>query len=168
MRFAIKNLKKNSHTICRTTGQSLTIEGKSFIIFDTDNQREVDYWTNLNKDVQKRCGIEVVTDEKTIHFLEKQIKKKPNIAPKEELEYTDLSILDNSVSPIAQQIVEEHGVGPKNTKPETESNNSYTKENLSKLAKEDLLNICENFGIKYRRNSSVKTLVDLILGSDKI
>ena len=34
-----------------------------------------------------------------------------------------------------------------------------------KMDKEDLFNICDNFGIKYKRNNSVKTLVGLILES---
>lgn len=166
MRFAIKNIKKNNHTICRTTGQTLTIEPKSFIIFDTDNQREIDYWTKLDVNIQKRCGLEVVTDEKVIRFLERQIKQKPTKTKPEEREYTDVSIMDNSVSPIAQQIANSYIKSEEKVEQETES--EYTKEYLSELSKEDLFNICENFGIKYRRNSSVKTLVSLILGSDKV
>jgi hypothetical protein len=38
----------------------------------------------------------------------------------------------------------------------------------SQMTKEDLCLICDNFNIKYRKNSSVKTLVKLILESDKI
>ena len=80
--------------------------------------------------------------------------------------------MDGSVSPIAKQIAE--SVSAKEQFVETVDETShdgdkpYTEEQLSQMTKEDLCLICDNFNIKYRKNSSVKTLVKLILESDKI
>lgn len=41
----------------------------------------------------------------------------------------------------------------------------YSEQELLNMDKEDLFNICNNFGISYKKNNSVKTLVKIILES---
>ena len=47
----------------------------------------------------------------------------------------------------------------------TKSDGFYSEQELLNMDKEDLFNICNNFGISYKKNNSVKTLVKLILES---
>jgi hypothetical protein len=175
MKFAIKNLKDSIHTICRTSsGQKIQINPHDFIIFDTDNEREIGYWTSLRDSLQASLGIEVITSAPRIRQFEKKLMQNQTnpTKPANNMQYTDVSIVDGSVSPIAKQIAE--SVSAKEQFVETVDETShdgdkpYTEEQLSQMTKEDLCLICDNFNIKYRKNSSVKTLVKLILESDKI
>lgn len=47
----------------------------------------------------------------------------------------------------------------------TQSDGFYSEQELLNMDKEDLFNICNNFGISYKKNNSVKTLVKMILES---
>lgn len=153
MRFAVKNLKNKEHTICRTTGIQMTIQPLSYVIIDTDNDQEIQFWLNIKKEVLDRCGLDVLTSEKDIYKLE--------VASG--ITSTNVSVVDGFASPMVNEITKEMNNGSKDN-----VDDNYSEENLLKLPKEDLFNICENFGIKYKRSNSVKTLVKLILGSGKL
>lgn len=160
MKFAIINLKNSSHTICRTTGQQIVIKPKSHVILNTDDDRETLYWQNLDVGVAQRCGIRVVCDP------DSSFESDDTVYNDRKMVYTDVSIVDGSVSPIAKSIVD-NNFSTKSA--ETNHLDSpYNEQQLSQMDKEDLILICDNFNIKYRKNSSVKTLVKLILESDKI
>ena len=152
MRFAIKNLKNNDHTICRTNGITINIKANGFIVLDTDNEYEIDYWMNIDKRVLDRCGLAIITNDREIDSLEIS---------------DDETVVENvdGVSSSANSITNDDTVNDEKT---TSINTGYSEEELSKLAKEDLFNICENFGIKYKKNNSVKTLVKTILESGKL
>lgn len=47
----------------------------------------------------------------------------------------------------------------------TQKDGFYSEQELLSMDKEDLFNICNNFGISYKKNNSVKTLVKMILES---
>lgn len=164
MKFAIKNLKNVPHNICRTTGQRLEIRPNDFIIFDTDNDREIKYWTGLKDSIRDSLGIQVITSSVEIRSLEKRmtLQKTKNF-----VEYTDVSIVDGSISPIAQQIVDSITVNepiePDSDEPTDCGEKPYSEEQLLQMNKDDLVEICNNLNIKHRKNSSVKTLVKLIL-----
>ena len=203
MRIAIRNIKNEAHTICRTNGQKITIAPKKAIILDTDIDAEINYWLNLKKAVLKRCGLAVYITDNEIQYListgcidtPNDKKKKSNginqVKDNKSMVYEDSSIMDSCASPIARQIAmatmqkESTADNKEETVDNTDSDyreddddiksiagdsdSKYTEENLLKLSKEDLFNICDNFNIKYRKNNSVKTLVGLIttyLGSD--
>lgn len=154
MRIGIKNNNNFVHTVCRTTGQKMIIQPKSFIIIDTENEQEINYWTNIKKDVTDKIGIAVLLNETDISKLSNESRY-----------YTDVSVVDNAVSPVAKEIAD----SIKKTVPETQQkqeNFQYTEEQLTNMSKEELINICNKLNIKFRKNSSVKTLVNLILGSD--
>ena len=174
MKFAIKNLKSVPHNICRTTGQKLEIPPNDFIIFDTDNEREIGYWTSLKDSIRDTLGIQVITSVHELKRLEAQIKL--NVSKNENsVEYTDISIVDGSISPIAKQIADSANsttnnepIEPDADTTETYGDKPYTEEQLLQMDKEDLALICDNFNIKYRKNSSVKTLVRLIMECDAL
>jgi hypothetical protein len=153
MRFAVRNLKNKEHTICRTTGIQITIQPLSYVVIDTDNDQEIQFWINIKKDVLDRCGLDVLTSERDIYKLESSSG----------VTSRNVSVVDGFASPMVEDITK----GMNNCS-KSDTDNNYSEENLLKLPKEDLFNICENFGIKYKRSNSVKTLVKLILGSDKL
>jgi hypothetical protein len=157
MRIGIKNNNNFVHTVCRTNGTKMQIPAKGYIVIDTDNEQEISYWTNINKSVTDKIGIEVLTNDLDIVSLEISHN---NIK-------SDVSIVDSAASPVARQIAEST-YSNNNNSDSVSKDNFYTKEQLLDMDKEDLINICNNFNIKYRKNSSVKTLVKLILGSDAI
>lgn len=150
MRFAIKNLKNNYHTISRLNGSTISIEPNSFVVIDTDDDTEIQYWLNCNKQILKKSGLSVITNDKEIDSL--ALNKGISIRK-------DISVVDGFASPVVEQEMKDNK--PVNT-------DNYSQEHLLSMDKEDLFNICENFGIKYKRSNSVKTLVNLILGSGKL
>jgi hypothetical protein len=153
MRIGILNNNNHTHTVCRTNGTKINISAKSFVIIDTDVEQEINYWTNLSKTITDKIGISVLTNESDILSLELNKHTFSN-----DMKYTDVSIVGDSVSPIAKEIAE-------STKKQLSDGYFYTKEELLQMGKEDLFNLCDNFNIKYRKNSSVKTLANLILES---
>ena len=156
MRIGIKNNNNFVHTVCRTTGQQMVINPKSFIVIDTDNEQEINYWTKLRKEVTDRIGITVVLDERDISKLTNETRY-----------YTDVSVVDGAVSPVAKQIADSiMNDIPKEEPKQLQESISYTEEQLSNMTKEELFKICTDRNIKYKKNNSVKTLVNLILGSD--
>lgn len=165
MKIGIKNNNTFIHTVCRISGQKIYIQPKSYIIIDTDNDQEINYWKNLKPDVAKSVGIEVVID--NIKKLTASGDDTIHTESTNDSENINVSIVDNFVSPVAKQIAE--SIMPKrnteNVSEAKEDNGFYTKEQLLQMPKEDLFNICDNFNINYRKNNSVKTLVNLILES---
>jgi hypothetical protein len=153
MRIGILNNNNHTHTVCRTNGTKINISAKSFVIIDTDVEQEINYWTNLSKTITDKIGISVLTNESDILSLELNKHTFSN-----DMKYTDVSIVGDSVSPIAKEIAE-------STKKQLSDDYFYTKEELLQMDKEDLFNLCDSFNIKYRKNSSVKTLANLILES---
>lgn len=156
MRFAVKNLKNTYHTISRTCGTEITIDPESFVIFDTDDDTEIQFWLNCDGKVLSRCGLQVITRDNDIDSLASSV----GVSIKK-----DVSVVDGFASPMVEQ---EMKLATIKEVSETDKTPEYTEEGLSKLDKEDLFNICDNFGIKYKRSNSVKTLVNLILGSGKV
>jgi len=156
MKIAVRNLKNSHHTISRINGQVINIEPNSFIILDTDDEAEVQYWLNCDKKVLKRCGLSVVTDDRQINSLASSV----GVSIKK-----DVSVVDGFASPIVEE--ESKTVIKESTNVE-QTDNPYSEESLLKMDKEDLFNLCDNFNIKYKRSNSVKTLVNLILGSGKV
>lgn len=152
MKFAVKNLKDTPHTICRFNGQKVKIQPKEIITVNTDDVNEYNYWKSLKREQLNLYGLDVILDED-------QILKANNS------NYVDASIVDGFVSPIAKEIASSTKVKVEEEVNTNTSDDTYTEENLMKMDKEDLFNICDNFGIKYKRNNSVKTLVGLILES---
>jgi hypothetical protein len=165
MKIGIKNNNTFIHTVCRVNGQKIYIQPKSYIIIDTDNDQEISYWKNLKPDVAKSVGIEVVID--NIKKLTANSNDNIHTESTNDSENIDVSIVDNFVSPVAKQIAE--SIMPKQDDKDVseakEDSGFYTEEQLLQMPKEDLFNICDNFNIKYRKNNSVKTLVNLILES---
>ena len=175
MRIGILNNNNHTHTVCRTNGTKINISAKSFVIIDTDVEQEINYWTNLSKTITDKIGISVLTNESDILSLELNKHTFSN-----DMKYTDVSVVGDSVSPIAKEIAESTKKQLSDdyfyTKEELywdyysnylkiNLDNSKTKEELLQMDKEDLFNLCDNFNIKYRKNSSVKTLANLILES---
>jgi hypothetical protein len=159
MKITIKNNNNYIHTVCRTSGQKIMIKPNDFVVIDTDNEFEMNYWQNLKKDVAKKVGIEVfIGDAVSLRSSNNNTE-----SAKDNFEYTNISIVDDAVSPIAKQIAE--SLMPDNKESESNSDSPYSEEQLLQMPKDDLINICNNFNIRYRKNSSVKTLVKLILGS---
>lgn len=154
MRIGIVNNNNYTHTVCRVTGQKINIPAKKFVIIDTDNEQEINYWTNLRKDIAEKVGIKVFTNEKDIISLEVGRHTTNRMV------YADISIVGDSVSPVAKEIAEQA------TKKQEPEKHIYTEEELLQKSKEDLIDICNDSNIKYRKNSSVKALVKLILESD--
>lgn len=167
MEIYIKNNKSSNHSICRMNGQKINIKPKDFVIIDTDNEQEIRYWSSVKQESMNKIGITVSTDERTIqHYItnnnDSHIVSDTNI--------NSLSITDNTVSPVARQIAESYQTKKpvEKNSDTTNDNGYYTEDQLLEMDKEDLINICNNFSIKFRKNSSVKTLVALIKNSGVI
>ena len=158
MLFAVQNMKKSTHTICRTNGSKLIIKPNMFVIFDADSENEINYWISISKDVLDRCGIRLINDESEIRKIQ------PSCICDGNDSITDnVSIIDGSVSPIVKDIA---SITYKSEDTD-DIGGSYTEEELAQMSKEDLMNICDKLSIHYKKNNSVKTLIALILGSDK-
>lgn len=168
MRIAIKNNNDYCHTICRTNGQTIIISPKDFVIFSTDNEQEISYWTSLKDSVLNRCGLTVFSEDSDINAL---IANSKHISNANLTDTSDgyVSVLDSVESPIIRQIIRQAGLEPKK-KDESESSNEpyYTEEILLQLSKEDLQYLCDNFNIKYKKYNSKSTLIKLILGSGAV
>lgn len=159
MRIAIKNNNNYIHTVCRTTGAKISIEPYKFVVIDTDSEHEISYWCSLKPENLTKIGISVYTNESDIMRLEAGDTISDNRI---------ISVIDGSVSPSNNTLIAEEPeivVEDIGTVKELPENYYYSKEELLQMDKEDLINICNNFNIKYRKNSSVKTLVKLILES---
>jgi hypothetical protein len=187
MEIYIQNNNNSIHTICRTTGEKLNINPKSYIVLDTDNEQEIHYWTNLNKNVADRIGLTIALNRQSL--MNSATNSISNCNNYNNKEYTNVSVFDNNASPIARQIAESILHSNKNNSnntnisdtqsnslsPDNTNNNSntienggfYSEEQLLEMDKEDLMNLCNNFDIKYRKNSTVKTLVNLLLNNIK-
>lgn len=152
MKIGIKNNKTESHTICSAaTGARFIITPGNYIIIDTDSEREINYWTNLKPEVLHRVGLTVYTED-TLD----QLTSCPSIS------YTVQDNQSEQTSFIGgmKEVPE-----PQATETPDTQGHGFTEEGLLQMEKEDLFSICDNFGIKYKRNNSKKTLVSLILGS---
>lgn len=160
MKIAVKNLNNSNHTICMITGQRVTIAPKDYTIINTDDDREITFWTNLSRQNVQRYGLKLITSEEEIYKLE---CKKNNGS-------YDTSIVDGFVSPVARNIASaskrpDTTIGD-NTAEQVDNNSSsmkYAEEELLQMDKADLFNLCDNFNISYKKNNSVKTLVKLLL-----
>lgn len=151
MKFAVKNLKNSSHSICRLNGEHFVIKPNGFVIFDVEEEREINFWMNTSKSNASKYGLEIITDSSSIYELESGV-------------FNNSSIVDDFISPIAREIADSTKASKPDTGYEdTNTDREFTEENLLKLAKEDLFNICDNFNIKYKKNNSVKTLVKLLV-----
>lgn len=165
MKIAIKNMKNSNHSICTTDGQKIIIGPKNFTIINTDKEREISYWTNIqNSKALSDVGLYVITDEEIIHKLESEPDKTLDRMNNPSKVYTDVSVADGFVSPVAKEIAS--STYKKSDILDTISDTTdskYSEEHLLAMSKEDLFNICDNFNIKYKRNNSVKTLVKLLI-----
>jgi len=167
MKIAILNKRNAEHCICRLTGEQINIEPNGFYILDTQEDREINYWLHLNNNVLNRCGLEISIDDEYIKKLKNTNQNTGNKTP------TDVSIVDNELSPIVQEIAKITYVKEGKTEEEvpvsqTDTSTSepeFTEEELLNKSKEELCQLCDNFNISYRKNASVKTLVNLIIGS---
>lgn len=150
MKIAVKNLNNSNHTICRISGERITISPKGFIIFDVEDEREISYWEKMSNSDTQKYGLDVIVETSKINELESGV-------------FNSSSVVDNFVSPIAKEIASSTAKPKSDTGNDSNSNQDFTEENLLKLAKEDLFNICDNFNIKYKKSNSVKTLVKLLI-----
>lgn len=160
MKIAVVNLKDTDHTICTTTGSKIVIRPNNYTILECETDRDISFWTGLSDETLNRYGLKVVVDEKDILELDSRLS---------DILYKDSSIADGFVSPVAKQIADSIQAGIKKetesepTKEEsTDDIGCYKESELLQMNKEDLFNLCDNFNIKYKRNNSVKTLVNLL------
>lgn len=156
MKFIIKNLKNVPHTICREFGVLVDIPANSYILIDTESEREISVWKKMSQEKLQSYGIEVIFNEQEVMKI---------ISNNGSSITTDASIIDGFVSPIAREIASV--TSSTSNEPDTlgnieESKDGYNEEDLLSMDKEDLFNICDNFNVKYKRNNSVKTLVKLL------
>ena len=168
MRIAIRNNNDYCHTICRTNGQTIIISPKDFVIFSTEDEQEINYWTSLKDSVLNRCGLTVISEDSDINALIASSKHitDANLTPTAD---GYVSVLDSVESPIIRQIIRQAGLEPKkSSSSDTEEQPYYNEEMLSQLSKEDLQYLCDNFNIKYKKYNSKSTLIKLILGSGVI
>lgn len=154
MKLAIVNLKNTDHTICGNGGRITVIHPNSYHIVDSIySEREYKIWSTMQESVLQKYGLRVVLDEHEICSLDSGISDTAN---------KDVSITDGFVSPVAKAIADsilpEHKDSDK-----TDDTGSFKESDLLQMDKEDLFNICDNFNIKYKRNNSVKTLVNLLI-----
>ena len=148
MKITVYNHKRSSHVISKTNGQRLNIFPYSHVEFITDDEREIKYWKGLTKEALSKYGLSVSFGDD---------------------DSNNVSVADGFVSPYAKQIAEQYSNKPNEstTQESEEDNGFYSKEELMQMDKEDLFNLCNNFGIKYRKNASVKALVAQILEKAK-
>lgn len=176
MKIAIVNTKNSNHTICTLSGQKIIIPPRDFTVLTLEEDRDILFWTGLDKQNVEKYGLRIVTN--TADIIKLELSKNSGAF--------DTSIVDGFVSPVAKSIasvtskkstntdtiineisdtkdsVDVNTADPDNA--ENKNNNvEYTEEMLSSMDKEDLINLCDNFNIKYKKNNSVKTLVKLLL-----
>lgn len=167
MEIVILNKRNTEHCICRLTGEQINIKPNGFYILNTQDDREINYWLHLNNNVLNRCGLEISINDEYIKNLKRTDQNTGAKAP------TDVSIVDNGLSPMVQELAKityakgdemEEDVSVSDTITST-TEPEFTEEELLNKSKEELCQLCDNFNISYRKNASVKTLVNLIIGS---
>lgn len=256
MKFLIQNITNQPKSIVRFGGGEVLIPANDFIIFDSDNASECNYWANVNKNNNviginaiidtakirlytklKDCGKyntiignntvnETVTDTITISeptdkvVVEDNIKEDTNTITESVVDeivedvITENTIEENTITaePVVvdetePEVVEDTNIEEvvtetveENTEPETivevdepvelndvvdaepvteelveveeineqveETTNTklaYTEEELNTMSKADLQEICDTYGISYKKNNSISTLVGLIM-----
>ena len=156
MKLAIVNLKDTDHTICLATGQRVVIGPKKYHLVDSsESERDYSIWFNMSPENVARYGLKVVTDEIEICGLDSGTS---------DTDYKDVSIVDGFVSPVAKEIADSVKVKPEKTETDKpDDTGSFKESELLEMDKEDLFNLCDNFNIKYKKNNSVKTLVNLLI-----
>lgn len=157
MKIAVVNLKDTDHTICTTTGSKIVIRPNNYTILECETDRDISFWTGLSDETLNRYGLKVVVDEKDILELDSRLS---------DIIYKDSSIADGFVSPVAKQIADSIQAGIKVESDPEESKEDevryYKESELLEMNKEELFNLCDSLNIKYKRNNSVKTLVNLL------
>lgn len=134
MKITVINKNNESYTISKTNGTKLNIPSFGSVSFITDDDREMEYWTSKPKEYFNKYGLAVEFDSEI---------------------WQEVSATNSCVSEYSyeQAVVEQ----------KQDVQIGYTEEQLLKMDKEDLFNICKNFDIPFKRNNSVKTLVKMIL-----
>lgn len=134
MKITVINKNTESYTISKTNGTKLNIPPFGSVSFITDDDREMEYWTSRPKEYFNKYGLAVEFDSEI---------------------WQEVSATNSCVSEYSyeQAVVEQ----------KQDVQIGYTEEQLLKMDKEDLFNICKNFDIPFKRNNSVKTLVKMIL-----
>lgn len=152
MNIQIKNTKDTPHTICTVeSGTRLVIPPKSYIEIDTDDDREVGYWSCLKPSYLARIGLAISID--GIPTATETVTETYSVVPNPVIE-VDPVTTDTEIN-TKQSDELEHEAG-------------YSRDELSQMEREDLFNICDNFNIKYKKNNSKNTLIDLILNSGMV
>lgn len=134
MKITVFNKNKTFYTISKTNGVKLNIPPLGSVSFITDDDREMEYWSSRTPEYLNKYGLAVEFDSEI---------------------WQEVSATNSCVSEYGyEQIVgQEQDV----------QTSGYTEDQLLKMDKEDLFNICKNFDIPFKRNNSVKTLVKMIL-----
>ena len=154
MKLAVVNLKKIYHTICGMGGKITVIHPNSYHIIDSiDSEREYKIWSTMAETTLQKYGLRVILDEQEICSLDSGISDTAN---------KDVSITDGFVSPVAKAIADSI-LPERKDSGKTDDTGSFKESDLLQMDKEDLFNLCDNFNIKYKRNNSVKTLVNLLI-----
>lgn len=145
MKIIIQNRKTTPHVMCTVENFTrIIIPPNSYITLDTDNEREIDYWTNLKPSYLSSVGLAVGID---------SIPIESNVVS--DVSESDSTHNDKVTTDVKSAEFVEHESG-------------YDEKSLSQMEKEDLFVICDNFGIKYKKNNSKQTLVKLILESGMV
>ena len=159
MKIGIRNNKDTTHTICSVqSGARFIITPHNFIIIDTHDEREINYWTNLKPEILDKIGISV--------FVEDEISKLQS-SQCQPIYYSVQDVCENiNLGSIVRDIPEQQEQPEQsNDTAQTEPKDSLTEESLLQMEKDDLFIICDKLNIKYKKNNSKQTLVNLILGS---
>ena len=134
MKITVFNKNKTPYTISKTNGVKLNIPPLGSVSFITDDDREMEYWSSRTPEYLNKYGLAVKFDSEI---------------------WQEVSATNSCVSEYSyEQIVEQE---------QDVQTSGYTEDQLLKMDKEDLFNICKNFDIPFKRNNSVKTLVKMIL-----
>ena len=155
MKIGIRNNKEVSHTICSVqSGARFIITPHNYIIIDTDNEREINYWINLKPELLNKIGISVFKEDEINQLQSSQCQP---------IYYSVQDICENiNLGSIVHDIPEQPE--QPNNKSQAEQEPALTEESLLQMEKDDLFIICDKLNIKYRKNNSKQTLINLILG----
>lgn len=145
------NIKEDTNTITESVIEETVEE------ITTENTVEENTIT-AEPVVVEETETEVEEDTNIEEVVKETIEPETIVEVNEPVELND----EVDAEPVTEELVEVEEINEQ-VEETTNTKLAYTEEELNTMSKEDLQEICDTYGISYRKNNSISTLVGLIM-----
>ena len=149
------NIKEDTNTITESAIEETVEE------ITTDENTIEENTITVEPVVVEETETEVVEDtnvEEVTETVEETTEPETIVEVNEPVELND----EVDAEPVTEELVEVEEINEQ-VEETTNTKLAYTEEELNTMSKEDLQEICDTYGISYRKNNSISTLVGLIM-----